>query len=129
VIAFSLLFFILSFFFFFFFFFFSSVALEALLPDYCEFPTAIRGFHRLEQGEDRYQNSLCLMSGWRVILVKQSKAETQVPTNLKRLTEQRRYVTDFEYSWFLLTDFFIYCFFFSIVGDGTILLLRILLSS
>lgn len=30
------------------------------------------------------------MSGWRVVLVKQSKAETQVPTNLKRLTEQRR---------------------------------------
>lgn len=66
------------------------IAIEALLPDYCEYPTAIRDFHRLEQGEDRYQNSLCLMSGWRVILVKQSKAETQVPTNLKRLTEQRR---------------------------------------
>lgn len=37
-------------------------ALEALLPNYCQVPTSIREFHRLEQGEDRYQNSLCLVS-------------------------------------------------------------------
>lgn len=39
-------------------------ALEALLPKYSAVPTSIREFHRLEQGEDRYQNSLCLVSGY-----------------------------------------------------------------
>lgn len=39
-------------------------ALEALLPKYSAVPMSIREFHRLEQGEDRYQNSLCLVSGF-----------------------------------------------------------------
>src|SRR6185295_7585868 len=65
-------------------------ALEALLPKYCQIPNSIREFHRLEQGEDRYQNSLCLVSGWTAIMVKSSVALTHVPSMLPRLTEQRR---------------------------------------
>src|SRR3954471_24827806 len=65
-------------------------ALESLLPKYCRVPENIREFHRLEQGEDRYQNSLCLVSGWKAIMVKSSVALTHVPSTLPRLTEQRR---------------------------------------
>eukprot|EP01130_Rhizamoeba_saxonica_P017438 TRINITY_DN8451_c0_g1_i1.p1 TRINITY_DN8451_c0_g1~~TRINITY_DN8451_c0_g1_i1.p1 ORF type:complete len:871 (+),score=146.17 TRINITY_DN8451_c0_g1_i1:193-2805(+) len=65
-------------------------AVEAIASNYSATPTSIREFHRLEQGEDRYQNTLCLVTGWKAKMIKSSRATTQVPDSLKKLIEQRR---------------------------------------
>lgn len=65
-------------------------AVEQVMIEYSRAPKNIREYHRLEQGEDRYQDTLTLKRGWHTRMVKTSVALTQAPKTLIRLTEQRR---------------------------------------
>lgn len=65
-------------------------AIEQVMSEYSSAPKNIREYHRLEQGEDRCQDTLVLKRGWHTRMVKSSVALTQAPKTLYRLAEQRR---------------------------------------
>jgi hypothetical protein len=65
-------------------------ALEDTVKIYSLNPCNIREYHRLEQGEDRYLNTLTLGKGWHTRMIKSSVAYTNCPLSLRRLMEQRR---------------------------------------